>query len=739
MFSKLFPLAGLRHFLFSHTEMSSSRNQPPGFPAVPPSLNVFDHELRDYYTEQSSHPNTIPQYTPYLGLRARLSQVWINRWTILLALIICRLLLAMRDINYDITNAEQEALSACTSVENVGSAIASMPYYLSDGVNALAADGMTSAVSGLMDMLMLTITGLEEIILFIISMMTSTYVCLITLAVSGSLQAAITMIEDVGNFMNQSITSITSGMAGDLSTFQNDLNSFLSDINIGGLLGSSSSPPTINLTSQIDSLTSIQIPTSTLDADLTKLNSSIPTFAQVKNFTDTAISFPFQLLMQTLNSSLANYTFDSSVFPTAEKQSLTFCSDNSELNNFFNSLFNVINIARKVTIAVLAILAVLACVPMAFREIWHWRTMKQRTILMQKSAFDPMDVLYIASRPYTATAGIKIASRFRGTKRQILMRWFIAYITTLPALFLLALGVAGLFSCLCQYIILKALEKEIPVLAADVEDFASTVVSALNSASEGWANSANGVINSTNNQINTDLFGWAVNGSTALNNTLNTFTAQMSTTLNETFGGTILYGPITDVLNCLIGMKITSMEEALTWVTDNAHITIPNFRSDIFSLGASSSLSNSSAGGSFLSSGNVTTDDITNAVVKVTNHLVGGIQIEAAISAFILGLWLLLVLIGGIRTFVAMRSHDKTRAEGGPAGYATDAPERSPDAAAFPRFDAPASAVHPSNPSWSTHGFEKEKLGSVAPHSVEENIKSGHVRSSSHGYLDGKR
>lgn len=750
----MLPLAGLRHFLFSHTELSSARHQQhDGFPGVPPSLHVFDHELRDYYADQASHPNTVPRYTPYLGLRSRLSQVWINRWTILLALIICRLLLALRDINYDVTNAEQEALSACTSVENVGSAMASMPHYLSDGVNTLAADGVTSAVNGLMDMLMLTVTGVEEIVLFVINMMTSTYICLLTMAISGSLQVAIQMIEDVGNFMNKSISGITGNMANDLTTFQNGLNSFLSDINIGGLLGSSSNPPTINLTSQIAALTNIQIPTDTFDSDLTKLNNSIPTFPQVKNFTDNAIQFPFELVKQSLNSSLANYTFDKSVFPLAEKQTLSFCSDNNGINSFFEGLFNVLNIARKVIIIVLAILAVLACVPMAFREIWSWRSMKKRSAMMQKQAFDPMDVLYIASRPYTATAGIKIASRLKGTKRQILMRWFVAYITTLPALFVLALGMAGLFSCLCQYILLKAVEKEVPALAADVGNFADKVVVALTNASEAWANSANGVINSTNTKLNNDVFGWAVNASQSVNNTLNTFTDEMSTALNQTFGGTILYGPITEVLNCLIGLKIAGIEAGLTWVTDNAHVTFPEFRTDVFSQGAAASISNSSSSptDSFLSSpGTVSTDDITSAVVKVTNKLAAGIQIEAAISGFVVGCWLLVVLIGAIRVLIGLKSRDKTRAEGGSAGYANEAPP-SDDAERqyqghepkFPRFDGPTSAVHQSGTPWSADEFgivdeKSEKMGSVGPRSVGDGIKAGHVRASSHAYLDGK-
>lgn len=129
--------------------MSSSSKTKEAFPAIPTSLHAEDHEMRDFSTDHPDYvlPSTIPYYTPYLGLRARLSQVWINKWTILLALVLARVLLAVNGLDSDIASAKTEALSACTSVENVGSAMASMPHYLSQGVNEMAADGVTDRKS----------------------------------------------------------------------------------------------------------------------------------------------------------------------------------------------------------------------------------------------------------------------------------------------------------------------------------------------------------------------------------------------------------------------------------------------------------------------------------------------------------------------------------------------------------------------------------------------------------------
>ncbi|TVY57193.1 Plasma membrane fusion protein prm1 [Lachnellula cervina] len=725
-------LAGIRQFLASHTEMSSARNQPSqGFPAVPSTLNAGDYEMRDYSQDHdNAPPTTLPYYTPYLGLRARLSQVWINRWTVLLLLIICRLILAISTINHDIGSAKQEALSACTSVEHAGSTMASMPHYLSQGVNALAADGVTTAVNGLMEMLMLSITGVEEIVLFIINMMTSTYMCLITLAVSGSLHAVIDVAEKVGDAMNKSISSITGDMAGTMKTFTDDLNSFLKFVTIPG----THTAPKIDMTSQINKLNSITIDPTTMDADLTKLNNSIPTFADVQNFTNTVIRLPFEEVKKLINQSYSGYAFDKSVFPVAQKKSLSFCSNNSAIDKFFDEIVKAIYTARTIFLVVLLLAAILVCIPMAYLEIRRWRTTKQRSVLLQKHAFDPMDVVYIASRPYTTTAGIKLSSRFKSTKRQILARWFIAYATSLPAIFLLSLGLAGLFSCLCQFIILKLIDKEVPKLAHEVGNFADDVVHALNNASESWATDANNVINSTNVKLNDDLFGWVNTSTTAVNSTLTAFTDEMNKVLNETFGGTILYEPIQGVINCLIELKIAGVQKGLTWVHDHAHIDFPEFRPDVFSLGAAASLTNSSGADSFLANpGAVASDDITSAVIKVSNALESGIRTEAIISSCILGVFFFIMLIGLARVLVGMFARDKHRGEGGPAAYASETrgplspgSENRTNAAALHAFREPVSAYD-------------EKLGDVGRRSVETSIKPGHDRKSSYGFVEGRQ
>ncbi|KAJ5101709.1 plasma membrane fusion protein prm1 [Penicillium alfredii] len=639
------------------------------------------------------HPDGL---TPYLGLRARLSQVWINRWTILLLLVLVRLLIAIGGMDSDMGSARREALSACTSVESMGSSMASMPHYLSKGVNELTASGIEKSVNGLRSMLLLTITGVEEIVLFIIKIMYQTYMCLITLAVRGSVSIGVGLLKDAADFLNSTLKDIGKDLEKTVSTFEDGLKDFADMVNkAASALGAHL--PTLDIDGSVDKLEHLQLPSS-IDSGLDKLNNSMPTFSEVQNFTENVIRFPFEEVKTLVNHSLGTYTFDRSALPVPAKKQLSFCEDNDGINKFFDGVSDLSSMARKIFIAVLVVAAILACIPVAWQEIRRWRSMKERAQLVRKEAHDPMDVVYIVSRPYTATAGIKAASRFSNSRRQILVRWAIAYATSMPALFVLALAIAALFSCLCQYLLLRAVEKTVPELSTEVGAFADKVVGSLENASTEWATDANGVIAHMNKDLNKDVFGWVNTSTHAVNDTLNVFVEKTTGVLNDTFGGTLLYEPIKDVFDCLIGLKIEGVQKGLTWVSDHAHIDFPLLPNDTFSTGAASSISDDGGGSnpsdSFLAdAGDKTSNKITEVVARVTSKLEDALRIEAIIATAILLLWVLIALIGIIRALALFWGRDRNRGEGG--GHAIDPvpTTRAPPSDSNGFIDVPLTAV----------------------------------------------
>ncbi|KAK5331129.1 plasma membrane fusion protein prm1 [Exophiala xenobiotica] len=637
----------------------------------PPSMPAGSHEIQDYYSNQGpprSLSHTAPSITPYLGLRARLSQIWLNRWTILLLLVLARTLIAIAGLDNNLGSARREALSACSDVESMGSTMASMPHYMSQGLNEMAATGVEKSVDGLMQMTTLSVTAVEEIVVFVIGMMTNTYLCLITLAVSGSLHTVVGTLQTAQTSLN----SLTKNLGGDMSDtvgdFETAYNKFLDALKGFTAFGASvPTPPPLNLTQQVNTLEGLKLP-GNLTADLQKLNNSIPTFAEVKNFTEGVIRLPFDEVKQLINESLGTYTFNRSLLPIPQKEQLTFCSDNDGINDFFDSLVDLIALAKKIAIGVLLVLAILAMIPMAWREIRRWRIMQERSQLVKANDRDSMDVVYIVSRPYTSSAGLKLSHRYESQRKKSLVRWVVAYATTDAALFVLALALTGLFACACQAILLRSMEKEVPNLTNQVSSFSDKVVAQLNNASEQWAIGTNAAIASVSDDINKDMLGWVNTTTTAVNDTLNAFVDKTTDVLNTTFGGTPLYDPIMEVLNCLLLLKIAGIQNGLTWVHENAHVDFPTLSNDTFSLGAVASLaSTSNPDDSFLASpGDAASNKISSAVARVVDEVEDGIRTEALISTVLLLVWLSIVLIGIIRALTHWAGRDKVRGDGGP-------------------------------------------------------------------------
>jgi hypothetical protein len=637
--------------------MGFFRGHQEDIPPVPPSLNHNSLELPDGHQEKplDAQPSTATGVTPYLGLRARLSQVWFNRWTVLLVLILIRVMIQIGSVNDNLDDAQVKALSACSKVEDIGSSMASMPHYLSVGVNHLAAEGIEKVLSGFVDLLFMILTGVEALIVFVIEMYVGTYACLIAAFIHGGIDVGVGAVDGAVKAFNNAIGPIADTISSDVSGFQNTINKFISGINnVGSIFGGSSTPPTLDISGDLDKLKNIKIDDTAFLGGLKALNTTIPTFDQVENDTKNAISIPFDMLKNVVNTSYSNYKFDQSIFPVANKEALTFCSDNSKLVDFFNDLYHIVYIAKIVFLVVLIVLAVAVIVPMSYLEVRRWRKQVRHARIFTKYGYDAMDVTYIASRPFTATWGIKVASRFSG-RRQLLVRWAFAYGTTFPALFILSLAIAGLFSCLCQYILYRVLQNEAPALASQVGDFAGEVVKTLENVSVQWAKDANGVVLDVQNDINKDLLGWVVNATSTVNQTLATFDKEIEDGITAVFNGTVLLNTVRDVFDCLVGRKIENIEAGLTWVHDQAHVTLPQFPDDLFSVGANASITNDTSLTSFLSSpSSVTTDEITAAVDHVLNALRNNIIQEALISAGLLLVYVIVILVGIVRMLTAM-------------------------------------------------------------------------------------
>jgi hypothetical protein len=643
------------------------------WPSVPSSLNHNSFEMHEKDRPQraartSEDLDNHGAVSAFLGVRSRLSQIWINRWTVLLLLVLVRVLILIASLNDDIGTAKVKALHACTKVEDIGSAMASMPHYLSIGVNRLAGEGIEMAVHALVKVIDLILTGVQALILFIVNMFVGTYICLTSALIHGGLDIGIGASHAATDVMNKAIVGITDTLVNNLKGVQDTINSVLGSVNTGAsVFGGKIDIPKIDVAKQVDDLRNIRVDDQDFVKTLAAVNNKIPTYDDVEKAAKDALAIPFDMVKTALHNAYGAYSFDTSIFPVANKEALTFCSGNTKINDFFDGLWRLTATAKTAFIAVLVALAVAVCVPMWWLERKKYGRQKRHAYRADVSGTAPMDSAYIITRPTTARFGIWLANRlgFRG-ERAMLVRWSVAYATSTPALFVLSLAIAGFFSCLCQWILLKAVEREAPALANQVGDFAGEVVTKLENVSVKWAADANGVITGFQGDINDDVLGFVTNATTAVNNTLNVFTSTINDGIGVVFGGTVLDKTVKDIVRCLIGIKLEAVEKGLTWVHDAAHVTLPLFPNDTFSIGAAKSIQGDSDLTSFLASpSSVTTDEITDAIQHVINFLHNNIVQEALISTGLLLVYVIVVLLGVVRAALRLPGASPNRGDAG--------------------------------------------------------------------------
>ncbi|KAK9476515.1 hypothetical protein V1514DRAFT_177778 [Lipomyces japonicus] len=559
-------------------------------PIVAPSLRPItwsDIHPRDSPREPPPEfPNN--SMTSYLGPKDRLSLVWINRWTITCMLILAKLLLSGNSLMNGLQSARSETMSACEKVEVAGSSLVSIPHYMSIGANELVASGIESSVSALVTTLDLLITGVEEILLFVIDMVIGTYVCLATMAIDASVGTVLNGTQAVITWVNGTLVSLATQINSEIDTFNSALSNVQQSVEkVGNFFSGQTSLdwPVLSIP-EINELNNLAIP-SAINDKLSLLESNLPTFAEVKNATKNALKIPFDTIKDLVNTSMSDYSFDRNMLSVPSKDKLSFCSDDQSINDLFDNLERVAHEFFKTAIILLIIFAIVSMLPMGWYDMRKWTHLRRRVYILTQALtrtdkrLDPIDSFDVATSPFSNYLGLLIARPLSSINDQALTRWFVSYITYPPALLLICLGIASLAAAIAQLYVIHKIEANTGEVAFTAGKLTGTVAAILSNKSIEWANSTNTALSTTETDINNNMFSWIWGATSSVNNTLNIFVDDMMTGLNDVFGDTPLYDPIKDVLDCLILLKIHGIQQGLTWVNSHAEVSLPRVNETI--------------------------------------------------------------------------------------------------------------------------------------------------------------
>ncbi len=190
-----------------------------------------------------------------------------------------------------------------------------------------------------------------------------------------------------------------------------------------------------------------------------------------------------------------------------------------------------------------------------------------------------MDVVYLVSRPYTATAGVKLSNtspipakegpdpmgrRIRHIRRRTYscLPWPSPACSPAPAK----------LSCSVPW------RRKSRDLTDQVGAFLRQGRVRHSTTHQNSGRSAPTQPSAaTNKEINDNMLGWVGTSTTASQRhpRCDSSTRQPQVLNAKLSAARVLYDPITEVLNCLVLLKIQGVEKGLTWVHDNAHINFP--------------------------------------------------------------------------------------------------------------------------------------------------------------------
>jgi len=116
--------------------------------------------------------------------------------------------------------------------------------------------------------------------------------------------------------------------------------------------------------------------------------------------------------------------------------------------------------------------------------------------------------------------------------------------------------------------------------------------------------------------------------------------------LNTTFGGTILFNPVNTFMYCILGSKIDTLQQGLTWMSEHAQVALPRLPPDVLLL-SDASMSEIAQPISAAAVGSSSGDDDDEGVVgTLITHFQKALEVERTFYAILLGVWLAFALIG---------------------------------------------------------------------------------------------
>lgn len=614
----------------------------------------------------------------YLSLRDRLSQVWLNTYTLALLLAIFKLVFFSTSLRNAISQSETYIISRCDSIDAIyNNGLKNTPHYLGLLGNYLLKEALEQSVKATLKTLSFLVYASEELVTFSIDLYLGTYACLIVSAIDGSVDIATNTTEKIIDVVNSTVSGLANELDDGLDEISKVINKIISAAStIGDLFNgddddddASENLAKVNLT--ISSLRDFHIPSS-IDDKLQRLSDKTPDFATVKNMTKNLISEPFKQVrseIDGINTSSVLKNPQMLYVPPLKDVNGTvgICGRNiPTIKEVYSSMDHALMVTTVVCVVLLTLGAVIMLAPAAWSEIRYWNRLnylEDQFQLNKKTEKDPFQnseenpswdllaAIHACLQYWSFRISKWFISAYAAINRRepvsslqkIKIQWVISYITSSRALCVLGVGLIALTVCVLQLITIAILRRKLEREgSSSLEAMLNSTAVSFESDINAWSKESNAYINSTETNMNDQVFGWLETTTVSVNDTVTKMMSGIDDTLADVFNGTLLYSPMNTVVDCVIGNKLAAVEKAMTWIHDNVQFKLP--RLDGSEINAVFQEQQKNSSNSALSSASFSADDIVeelrSALFKVLDSFYKTALWELTVALVILGVWL---------------------------------------------------------------------------------------------------
>ncbi|KAI5951593.1 PRM1 [Candida jiufengensis] len=567
----------------------------------------------------------------YLNFAELSTQIYLNQYTILLFLILVKLFMLRNSLINTIS--KQIIDNSICDEDNV--------QPLLDGIHRMIMDNLTKLKYTGIVFIVLIIKTIRELTIFYIDFLLGTYICLLNALVKGTTEVAFDASESVLKALNETIVEATSeiedGLQG-LSSFINDLVTGFNAIKNFFTNGKSADTGKqyerkINIT--LGNLKNkIVIPGTVLDKIDSAKNISLNELNDLNNETQTLLETPFNLIIQKLDQvKLSNSTTNVTIVPINVTEA---CMKTVyEVQDTQDKLVKIVEVISKYLLIGMILLIIGSILYAFYIESRHWK--RTTNFINENNIADEVgfrNQANIYDNPFLYT----IVKRMGFNLNENVI-WMISYMSNKMTMNVLTFGLLGILTVVLQYILINYLSSEISnqIKEMDYKNTTSNLTSM-------YIKSMNTYINTTEYDLNSQLFGEIRETSTKINNTISKFSDNLNTAVSDIFGKSFIASAINTVVYCTIGRKLEKIEEGCTWLNKNLQINLPLISSD---------LENDIKNIKFLNS-----NYFLSKLKSIIEFYYKSLKLELIIALFFLIAWLLQFLIGLVLLFLRQGKSD---------------------------------------------------------------------------------